>query len=165
MLACVDVDYRDAGAVAACVVFENWEDAAALEEHVVRIDRVEAYEPGAFYRRELPCLLAVLERVTVPLTGVVIDGYVWLAAERPGLGARLYDALDRTMAVIGVAKTAFRGNDAALEVLRGSSKRPLFVTAEGTDVAAAADGVRRMHGAHRIPTLLALVDRRCRSAA
>ena len=34
----------------------------------------------------------------------------------------------------------------------------LFVTAAGIDVAAAARGLKSMHGAHRLPTLLARVD-------
>jgi deoxyribonuclease V len=63
--------------------------------------------------------------------------------------------------VVGVAKRPFRGAP-ALEVLRGASARPLYVTAIGIDAAHAADGVRRMHGAHRIPTLLTRVDRLCR---
>ena len=94
---------------------------------------------------------------------VVVDGHVWLGANesRPGLGAHLYRALGASIAVVGVAKNSFAGNQ-AIAVLRGQSKRPLYVTAAGTDVADAADAVRAMHGAHRIPTLLHQVDRLAR---
>jgi len=66
-------------------------------------------------------------------------------------------ALARNIEVVGVAKSAFAGA-AAAEVLRGTSARPLYVTAVGTERAAAAAGVQSMHGDHRIPTLLGRVD-------
>ncbi len=112
MIACVDVDYRDAEAVVACVGIARWTDAAPSVESVVRLAAVAPYEPGAFYRRELPCILAVLATVR-DVELVVVDGYVWLARARPGLGARLHEALGARVPVVGVAKTAFRGNDAA----------------------------------------------------
>lgn len=162
MIACLDVYYRDAGACAAGVVFRDWSDASALDEETVQIADVQPYEPGQFYRRELPCLLAVL-RVLPPVDSVIIDGYVWLgSASKPGLGAHLYEALNRGASVIGVAKTKFRGADQAREVSRGSSKRPLFVTAAGMDADIAAELVGTMHGEFRIPSLLARVDYLCR---
>jgi deoxyribonuclease V len=165
MIACVDVDYRDSGAVAACVLFRSWTDGVSAGEVVERTANVEPYQPGQFYRRELPCLLSVLRRVAEPLQAVVIDGYVWLGDENsPGLGAHLYKALGRTLPVIGVAKTHFAGAVAARPVLRGDSQRPLHVTAAGMDPAAAAEHVRSMHGPFRIPTLLRRVDQLCRTS-
>jgi len=166
MIACVDVDYRASGAVAACVLFRAWDDAVGVSETVVPIARVEPYEPGKFYRRELPCLLAVLEAAGGAPDVVVVDGYVWLADERePGLGAHLHQALGGRAAVVGVAKTRFAGAGAAREVLRGTSRLPLFVTAAGMDVDVAAGHVRAMHGPHRTPTLLKRVDQLCRGRA
>ena len=86
MLVCTDVDYRQNGSArAAALVFRDWPDAAPLSEWVEHVDGVQPYQPGEFYRRELPCLLAVLENIIaaqgVPLA-VVIDGYVTL----PGRG-------------------------------------------------------------------------------
>lgn len=162
MIACLDVYYRDAGACAAGVAFRDWADASAFDERTVQIADVQPYEPGQFYRRELPCLLAVL-RLLPPVDSVIVDGYVWLgSASKPGLGAHLYEALNREVAVIGVAKTKFRGADQAREVSRGSSKRPVFVTAAGMDSDLAAELVRTMHGDSRIPSLLARVDYLCR---
>ncbi len=47
----------------------------------------------------------------------VIDGYVWLDDQgKKGLGARLYDALDAQIPVIGVAKTLFATATSAIEV-------------------------------------------------
>lgn len=162
MIACLDVYYRDVGACAAGIVFHDWSDANAFDERTVHLADVQPYEPGQFYRRELPCLLAVL-RVLPPIHTVIIDGYVWLgSAAKPGLGAHLYEALNREVAVIGVAKTKFRGADQAREVSRGSSKRPLFVTTAGIDPDLAAELIGTMHGDFRIPSLLARVDYLCR---
>ncbi len=161
MIACVDVDYRDAEARAACVLLRDWADADSAGVYVERLTGVAPYEPGQFYRRELPCLLAVLAKVKGALDAVVVDGYVWLGAGRPGLGAHLYEALGRAVPVLGVAKTRFAGA-AAEAVVRGTSRRPLFVTAAGMDLADAAAHVRDMHGPFRVPTMLRKVDQFCR---
>ncbi len=118
------------------------------------IQSVMPYIPGEFFRRELPCLLTVLAKVQAPLNCVLIDGYVWLSAERkPGLGAHLYEALGRKTSVIGVAKTYFRGAP-AIEVQRGRALKPLYVSAAGIDTETAANYIQGMHGKYRIPTML-----------
>lgn len=158
MIVAVDVDYREDAVVAACVGFDAWTDAATALEVVVRSDAPPApYEPGRFYLRELPHIHAVLALLVPPLHAIIVDGYVWLGPERPGLGAHLHASLGGVTPVIGIAKTAFAGAE-AIEVLRGTSAKPLHVTAIGTDAQAAAAAVRTMHGAHRIPTLLGRVD-------
>jgi len=163
MLAIVDVHYFGARARAACVIARRFDDAEPVSSHTVELAPVAAYVPGQFFERELPCLLAVLKGAP-PLETIVIDGYVWLDAERrPGLGAHLYEALERRSAVIGVAKTAFKGSPMAEPVLRPSSRRPLYVTSAGLGQAEAAARVRSMHGAARIPTLVALADRLSRA--
>jgi deoxyribonuclease V len=164
MIACVDVDYREKEAVAACVLFRAWTDADSASEHVERLPGVEPYRPGEFYRRELPCLLAVLRDVAEPLETVVIDGYVWLRDEdTPGLGGHLFEALGRSVPIVGVAKTRFAGASAEA-VCRGDSRRPLYVSAAGMERVVAARCVQLMHGPYRIPTLLKRVDQLCRQA-
>jgi len=157
MIAAVDVHYGDDVAIAACVAFADWEDERPAWERVVRVAGVAPYEPGAFFKRELPALLEVLNDQSFDT--VLIDGYVWLAPRRRGLGAYVHEALGKP--VVGVAKTYFHGA-VAVPVLRGASNRPLHVTAAGLPADEAAEGVRRMHGAHRVPTLLRRVDRLCR---
>ena len=158
MLACVDVDYRDAGAVAACVCFQAWPDDMPASQHVVRIREVAPYQSGQFYRRELPCILTVLEALPELPQVILVDGYAWLRQQQPGLGAHLYEALARRAAVVGVAKTRYARAEGAAVVLRGRSRSPLYVTSAGMDVAEAARHVRAMHGPYRIPTLLKRVD-------
>lgn len=161
--ACLDVDYRDQEAVAACVLFAAWTDDQPVRTVTERVSPVAPYIPGAFYVRELPCLLAVLRPVLPLLDMVLVDGHVWLGDRRPGLGAHLYAALGEQVPVIGVAKSAFPGAP-GVEVRRGQSARPLYVTAAGVDTGKAARNIERMHGAHRLPTLLKRVDQLCRQA-
>lgn len=129
----------------------------------MRIGAVEPYVPGQFYRRELPCLLAVLKKSGAEFSSVVIDGYVWLdAGGVPGLGAHLFEALGKKIPVVGVAKTRFEGA-APAEITRGSSRQPLFITAAGMELPLAASRIQSMHGPHRIPTLLKRADQLCRA--
>lgn len=162
MLACLDVDYRDSFAVAACLLFDAWTAQAATAQAVIPIAAAARYEPGQFYRRELPCLLTVLEAVPRLPEILLIDGYVWLGEDRPGLGAHLHEALSGRATVVGVAKTRFVAAVSACAITRGSSRSPLYVTAAGMDAEEAARCVQSMHGAHRIPALLKQVDRLCR---
>lgn len=165
MLACLDVHYAGSTAAAACILFDGWTAAAPAGELVRHFTGVAEYEPGNFYRRELPCLIGTIDRLPRRPEVIIIDGYVWLSpAGRPGLGARLFDALGGSTPVIGVAKSEFPGAP-AVKVFRGQSKTPLHVTVAGVDVALAAENVRNMAGAHRIPDMFRLVDRLCRDAA
>lgn len=155
MICCVDVDYQATGVTTACVGFGAWTDELATIELVVRsAGPAPAYEPGAFYRRELPYVLGALERMPA-LDVIVVDAYVWLGPDEPGLGWHLHDA--RGVTVIGVAKTRYAGAE-SIEVVRGDSARPLFVTAVGIDANVAADHIRTMHGEFRIPTLIRCAD-------
>lgn len=158
MFGCVDVGYRgDRGpAVASCVVYEDWAAHESHEERVAVVQRVAPYVPGRFYRRELPCILRVLREVQSPIDVMVVDGHVWLDDRgAPGLGAHLFRALDEKIAVIGVAKNPFGHFRGHRRVVRGRSRKPLFVTATGIDLDVAARSIRLMHGAHRVPTSVA----------
>ncbi len=77
---------------------------------------------------------------------------------RPGLGAHAADAFN--LPVIGVAKTPFRTATHAIEVVRGTATRPLYVTAAGgIGIDKAARLVAGMAGPHRVPSVLARADR------
>lgn len=160
----VDVQYDDPAGVAraAAVVFEDWGDAAARDVLVRDHAGLHPYVAGEFYRRELPVLLPLLDRVfdTHPIDTVIIDGFVDLGPSRPGLGRHLFDALGARPRVVGVAKTEFAGA-LARPLLRGDSTRPLFVSATD-NLPEAVAGVGEMDGSYRLPTLLKLVDRKAR---
>jgi deoxyribonuclease V len=161
----VDVQYLDdGGARAALVVAEDAAFTALIEERTVLVEHVAEYRPGKFYERELPALEQVLSDVA-PLDLLIVDGYVDLDPDgRPGLGAHVADA-GLAPVVLGVAKTRFRAATHAAEVLRGQSIKPLYVTASGMTLEAAANLVRAMAGEARLPDALRRVDRLARGAA
>lgn len=162
LIACTDVHYSQRGCTAACVVFDSWKATSPLETVVRTFDVAAAYAAGEFYRRELPPILGVLRELPRQPEVVIVDGYVWLGENRPGLGAHLYDALGQHSSVIGVAKSSFR-DAPAIALLRGASKTPLYVTSAGMPPDEAAQHVGRMSGAFRIPTLIKLADQLSRS--
>jgi deoxyribonuclease V len=163
-IACLDVAYRSTAAAVACVLISSWDAKGANRTQVRRFDSpAEKYEPGAFYKRELPLLLSIISQLHVEIEVIVIDGYVWLDANSQlGLGGHLFSSLGRRIPVIGIAKTRYRDDTWSIPVLRGESQRPLFVTSAGIEPTKAAECVRRMHGDYRIPTILNLVDRAAR---
>ncbi|MGC9399238.1 MAG: endonuclease V [Anaerolineae bacterium] len=160
MILAVDVAYRKGEARAAGVLFHTWDACETSRVAFARCAEVAAYVPGQFYKRELPPILALLEQFEEIPAYVLVDGYVYLGRKRrPGLGRHLYDALQGQAAVIGVAKSRFRGTPAATHVLRGNSRRPLYVTAVGVCEVQARRWIAGMCGAHRVPKMLRLADR------
>ncbi|MCA9618291.1 MAG: endonuclease V [Myxococcales bacterium] len=162
-LIAVDVAYEEGVAFVAAVVFDDWRDAEARVERVLAIPEPAPYVPGEFYRRELPCILRILDELAISPRAVVVDGFVWLDdGEAPGLGAHLWRALDERVAVVGVAKSPFRTTPPSAALRRGHSDKLLYVTAAGIDLEDAKQHIRQMHGEHRLPTLLRRVDQLAR---
>ena len=160
MLLAFDAHYTDTTTRLAAAVFHDWADPEAAEIRVWTGGPAAPYQPGEFYKRELPLLLSALAEFDLEtVAAVIIDGYVYLDAEgRPGLGGHLYRALDERVPVVGVAKSYFRDTNAE-PVLRGASGKPLYVTALGIPAETAADFVRSMTGSFRMPDVLGEVDR------
>ena len=157
LCAAVDVHYLSTGgARAAAVLAADAAFAHVLAERTAVVPRVAPYRPGEFCLRELPPLRAVLAGLS-GLGLLVVDGYADLDPDgRPGLGAHVHAEFG--VPVIGVAKSRFRTATHAVPVQRGSSVRPLFVTAAGMPAADAADLVRRMAGRYRLPDALRRAD-------
>jgi deoxyribonuclease V len=157
VIAAVDVHYPPSGgAMAALVIARDSAMSAIVTEKTVFVEDVAPYEPGSFFRRELPPLRAVLATAS-GIELLIIDGYVDLDPEgKPGLGAHAHAELG--IPVIGVAKTRFATAAHAIPVTRGTSTRPLYVTAAGLPAAEAAELVRMMAGKSRIPDTLRRVD-------
>jgi deoxyribonuclease V len=152
-----DVHYLGSeGARAAVVVAADAAFTHVLAEYTALTPEVAPYQPGEFYLRELPPLRAVLHGI--PGLGLlVVDGYADLDPDgRPGLGAHAHTEFG--MPVIGVAKSALRTATHAIAVRRGTSARPLFVTAAGMSRAHAAGLVQNMAGRFRIPDALRRAD-------
>lgn len=163
MILAVDVQYIDDAAYAAGILFSNWTSASIQKIIRKRIESVQAYEPGAFYKRELPCLKAILSDVDLELDVILIDGYVSLGFDaKPGLGRYLFEALNSNVPVIGVAKTRYLNTPSECELIRGISRKPLYITAAGIPLDEAKSLVGSMSGEGRIPDLLTQVDRLAR---
>lgn len=167
MLLAVDVHYKQEYAKTVVVLFEDWTSEIPKEViEVTTLDVVE-YEPGFFYKRELPCLLEALQKVDLATIDVIIiDGYVFVDdAYAHGLGGYLFEALDRKIPVVGIAKTKFQRNTATvMEVFRGESKNPLFVSSIGIALDFVAQKTKEMHGNFRLPHLLKLMDQKTKEA-
>ncbi|HWJ26524.1 MAG TPA: endonuclease V [Flavisolibacter sp.] len=158
----VDVYYNNNTAKAIAILFKNWQDENPAQIISKSLSDIQPYEPGSFYKRELPCIMALLESIDInQLELIIIDGYVYLDDQnRLGLGGHLYQSLDKVVPIIGVAKTKFHNNTKNVkEIKRGLSKRPLFVSSIGMDIDSAADYIQSMSGDHRIPDLLKQLDR------
>ena len=151
--AAADVHYlRAGGARAAAVPAADAAFSHLLAERTAVLPWIPPDRPGEFAPRELPPLRAVLADVDGPDL-LVAGGYADLDPRgRPGLGAHAHAEFG--IPVIGVAKSQFRTATHAVPVLRGSSARPLFVTAAGMPAADAADLVRDMAGRYRLPDAL-----------
>ena len=164
MILAIDVAYVENSAQVAGIVFESWTASDVLNHYLITINEISDYESGQFYKRELPCILTLLDLVKEPIDMIVIDGYVYLGAQQiAGLGQHLYAGLVDKIPVIGVAKNEFRGTPKEFEILRGQSVKPLYVSAIGIELVQAKHNVQSMYGKYRIPELLKQVDRLCRT--
>lgn len=167
MIIALDVHYIANSAKAVAILF-NPMDSKPVEVISDVLPTVEEYIPGQFYKRELPCLLAVLNRIDLSdITLIIVDGYVYTDNNySPGLGAHLWEAINRKVPVAGVAKTRYAGNSQlCTEVYRGTSKNPLFISAIGIEMDKVAALIKDMHGENRIPTLLRTLDQHTKGTA
>jgi len=159
----IDVHYENNSAIVAGILFEDWTTNEISRTILTTLNHVEPYEPGAFYKRELPCILELLKEVTEELNCIIIDGYVVLGEDQvDGLGMHLYHSMNQEIPIIGVAKKPFLGTPKDYEVFRGESKNPLLISSVGLSLEKSKTLVKSMHGKHRIPTLLKQVDQLCR---
>ena len=165
MILSFDTYYTGTTAKTACIAFENWTDETPADIFTQTTEDFAGYEPGAFYKRELPCILNLLKEIPISnISCIVVDGFVQLdESGKSGLGGHLYEALDGKVSVIGVAKSKFlSAHKSSVELYRGESKNPLYISAVGIEKSVAGELVRSMAGDYRIPELLKLLDRKTR---
>jgi deoxyribonuclease V len=161
MILALDVHYKETGTAKAVGAVFDWYDSNPKEIITEYLDTVNEYEPGKFYKRELPCLLEVIERVNLTgLEAIIIDGYVFIDNDLQfGLGGILWEKLEKQIPIIGIAKTSFfKNKETVIEVLRGQSHKPLYVSAIDYPISKAVENISGMHGDYRIPTILSSLD-------
>jgi deoxyribonuclease V len=177
-IAGVDVGFEDGGAVtrAAVVVV----DAATLEplaEAIARRPTSMPYRPGLLSFRELPAVLAALERLPRTPDLVLVDGQG--IAHPRGLGIAAHLGVICDLATIGVAKSRLVGWHGAVGNRRGARRdlhyagrvigvvlrsrpyvRPLYVSpGHRVSVASAPELVFRCITRYRLPEPIRLADR------
>ena len=161
MLLAIDVYYTSNDIANAVGVLFNWDDEEPQQTLQTQLENIAPYEPGAFYKRELPCLLSIINKVNIAtLEAIIIDGYVYVDNNKTaGLGKHLYDKLEQKVPVIGVAKTGYFNNQQTVaKVNRGESQKPLYVSAVGYDLTKAATYIKQMQGKYRMPDILKTLD-------
>ena len=160
MIIATDIHYKETYAKAVCVAFD-WEDTAPEKIYTATIAEVEPYVPGEFYKRELPCILKVLEQVDLKsIEAIIVDGHVFVHNNKKyGLGAYLWEALNKKVPIIGVAKKSFIDTEeVSTPILRGLSEKPLYVSCIGIAKEVVLEKINLLHGEHRMPTILKLLD-------
>jgi len=160
MILAIDVHYRAEEAQAVGMLF-NWDSIHAIQIVNATVKDIKEYVPGEFYKRELPCLMDIINKIDLnSLEAIIVDGHVYIDNElNLGLGGKLWESLQQKVPVIGVAKTSFfRNKNTVIEVNRGKSDKPLYVSSIGMDVSLAACKVKEMAGGFRIPSLLKELD-------
>lgn len=161
MLLAIDVYYKENEAKVVAVLF-NPEDETPQSIIVDQITGIEDYVSGEFYKRELPCIRSIFQKVNLnEIEVVIIDGHIYVDDDGTfGLGGYTWESLDKKIPVIGVAKNSFfRNKSTVKEVFRGESKKPLYVSSIGIDLDIATNLIKKMKGDYRIPTVLKELDR------
>lgn len=161
MLLAIDVYYNENEAKVVAFLF-NPEDEIPQSIVIDQITGIENYVSGEFYKRELPCIESILQKINLNnIELIIIDGHVYVDDVGAfGLGGYTWESLDKKIPVIGVAKTSFfRNKNTVKEVYRGESKKPLYVSSIGIDLDAATSLIKDMKGNYRIPVILKELDR------
>ena len=157
-----DTYYYQDKANTVCLSFENRTESDKYTIFTEITNNASDYIPGEFYKREMPCILSLLQKFDLQnVETIIVDGFVFLDDNGSlGLGGHLYKALNEKVPVIGVAKSNFATiNRNKRELYRGESKRPLYITSIGIDLDIATKKIRNMNGKYRIPTLLKELDK------
>ncbi len=162
MILAFDTYYFDNKAKTVCLEFNEWNESKNFKVHTEIIDNVAEYIPGEFYKRELPCIISLLNKIDLKnIEAIIVDGFVYLDDDKKyGLGGHLYEKLNKEISIIGVAKTNFASIEKDKKALfRGDSIKPLYITSIGIDLEEAFQKVENMAGEFRMPTLLKELDR------
>ena len=171
MIIALDSYYKDNVCNTSLVLFLNQDSSEPIYTDTIYTDVTSEYIPGEFYKRELPGIIQILEKLQKEhpeywngVNIIITDSFIKLKDsehEWDGLGMHLEKYLiekGQVKTIFGVAKTRFAECNLISEmVCRGESNTPLYVQST-TNPKIAAEFVKNMHGNYRIPTMLKLVD-------
>ncbi len=157
MKICLNINYKENKANIAGITFSDWKSPIVISSKKIIKNDIETYNPEELYKKELSCLLELLQTYELSeINTIIIDGYVYADGnKKQETGAYLYEALDKKIPVIGISKIKrYEYNLVTKIVFRGDSSDPLYITSVGIDEGYAAFMIKNMHGELRIPTLL-----------
>lgn len=171
MILALDSYYKDDICNTSLVVFEDVNSDKPLYTDTIYTDITSDYIPGEFYKRELPGIIKILEKLKWQkldiwnnITLIITDSFITLKNddnEWDGLGAYLDKYLKsngENKTICGVAKSNFGYSHLiSKNVYRGDSSKPLYVQAS-RHIKSVSWFIKNMHGKYRIPTMLKLVD-------
>ncbi|MFE3200834.1 deoxyribonuclease V [Embleya sp. NPDC055664] len=179
----LDVAYaEDSDELAAAVVVLDARTHAVLEHSVVHGVATFPYVPGLFAFREIPALLAALERLDAAPDLLLCDGQGLAHPRRFGLACHL--GVLTGIPAIGVGKTQFVGTYEPLGQARGEAAdlvdegdvvgralrtrdavKPVFVSiGHGVDLDTACAHVLALTPRYRLPETTRQADQLCRRA-
>ncbi len=142
MILASDAQYAKNNALVAGLLFPDWTLDDIDQQILKKIDDIAPYEPSDFYKRELLCILSLLDEVDVSLKVIIADGFVTIgSAKKNGLGMHLYNTIQQTTPIVGVAKKLFIGTPYKCQILRGKSNNPLYITSVGIPLCRGINGI------------------------
>lgn len=156
-----DSYYNEGFVTTACIGIAEWRSENIEFKEINFSEITSEYVSGQFYKRELPGILELLNDIKLENDDcIVIDGYVYLDDNgTKGLGGYLFEELGNSIPIIGVAKNRYKSiGDKCIGLLRGESKKPLYVTSAGIEIEKASKYILSMSGEFRIPKMLKFVD-------
>lgn len=107
-IAACDVGFEDDGnTTRAAVVLVNWPEMKMLDSHLARIPTRMPYIPGLLSFRELPAVLAALEKLDATPDLILVDGQGIAHPRRLGIAAHL--GVVTGLPAIGVGKSRLTG--------------------------------------------------------
>ena len=175
----LDVAY-DGDRLAAAVVVLDRGTLREVDRAVVRGETTFPYVPGLFAFREVPALLAALERLTTRPELLVCDGQGLAHPRRFGLACHL--GVLTGISAIGAAKTTFVGTHAHPAPERGATAdlldgdevvgaavrtqdavKPVYVSVgHRVSLPTAVEHVLHLAPRYRLPETTRVADRACR---
>lgn len=83
MIIAIDVFYKSAcQAKVVAILFDDWYSQNIKRVYSIDLENISEYKSGEFYKRELPCIVQLLELIEEEYDYIIIDGYVYLGAEK-----------------------------------------------------------------------------------
>lgn len=171
MILFIDVKYTDNGYKTCGVITDSFYDKEPKKILTLKSNKPAAdYIPGEFYKRELPCIIEFLKYYKLKPEYIVVDGFCINKDNEnnihAGLGYKVFTYLRDNVVgfsnvkIIGIAKSAYcTSPEIAWEILRGKSKKPLYMQACGANVKEINNTtIENMYGDYRIPELLKITD-------